>query len=215
MGAFDWNPIASIGSSLIGGLFGASGAKSQNAANQAAAQAQMDFQRESAQNQYQWAMEDMRKAGLNPILAYKQGGSGTLSGSTYSATNVGEAAGAGGARAAGTAMQLQRLNADIKNIEAQENTTRESGRSLKLENDLKARYYEGEWGQKLYNQQNTAAASNKGGIIGNIMSVMKEALRPDTSARTLNYNRGQVFKTLPPPKSKWLRQNLKKKGYYN
>lgn len=37
------------------------------------------FQREMRDTQYQAAMADMRKAGLNPILAYSQGGSSTNS----------------------------------------------------------------------------------------------------------------------------------------
>lgn len=34
-----------------------------------------DWQEYAARNQYQWAMESMQKAGLNPILAYSQGAS--------------------------------------------------------------------------------------------------------------------------------------------
>jgi hypothetical protein len=46
------------------------------------AESQMDFQREMRDTQYQAAMADMRKAGLNPILAYKTGGAGTPSGTS-------------------------------------------------------------------------------------------------------------------------------------
>lgn len=50
----------------IGGLAGSLYSSSQN---QASAQASMDFQKEVLQNRNQWAVEDLKKAGLNPILA--------------------------------------------------------------------------------------------------------------------------------------------------
>ena len=43
-----------------------------------------DYQYMMASTQYQRAMQDMKKAGLNPILAYSQGGSGIPGGSTAS-----------------------------------------------------------------------------------------------------------------------------------
>ena len=108
---------AMIGSALIGGAVSAFGAKRQNEAAQSAAREQMAFQKESAQNQYQWAMDDMRKAGLNPILAYKQGGAGTLGGSSYSPVNVGAAAAAGGQAGFSSALAAKRFNLEErKNI---------------------------------------------------------------------------------------------------
>jgi hypothetical protein len=43
-------------------------------------QAQMDFQERMRKTQYQTAVEDLEKAGLNPMLAYTQGGAGTPAG---------------------------------------------------------------------------------------------------------------------------------------
>lgn len=48
---------------------------------------QMEFQKESLQNRYQWTMKDMRKAGLNPIYAYKGIGAGTLPGASAQFNN--------------------------------------------------------------------------------------------------------------------------------
>lgn len=84
---------------------------------------QMEFQKQSAQSGYQWATEDMRKAGINPILAYKQGGSGTLSGassagSSYTPQNVGTAAVNAATSGAATAMQAARQEAELTNIAA-------------------------------------------------------------------------------------------------
>ena len=45
---------------------------------------QMDFQERMAGSQYQRGMRDMRKAGLNPLLAYKQGGAASPAGAAGS-----------------------------------------------------------------------------------------------------------------------------------
>jgi len=59
-----------------------------NAASAAQAQAQMDFQERMRQTQYQVAIEDMKKAGLNPMLAYTQGGAGVPTGSMGSVSTA-------------------------------------------------------------------------------------------------------------------------------
>ena len=55
--------------SAIGGLFGYKGQKDTNVASAQQAQKQMDFQRDMSNTAVQRRMADLRKAGLNPILA--------------------------------------------------------------------------------------------------------------------------------------------------
>lgn len=56
----------------------------QNAFNASEAQKQRDWEERLANSAYQRAVADMSKAGLNPYLAYSQGGSATPSGSAAS-----------------------------------------------------------------------------------------------------------------------------------
>lgn len=79
-----WGLAAAAGISAISSAFGASKA---NKASQDAAEAQMEFQREMYQNRYQYQMEDMEAAGLNPILSYRQAPPGGPTGASYVAQN--------------------------------------------------------------------------------------------------------------------------------
>lgn len=108
MGFFDGivnsvsNAVSSIGlkdvaSPLIGAVGSLLGTNSSNNANVAlmnqanafnAAQTdkQMQFQKDMRATQYQTAVEDLKAAGLNPMLAYSQGGSGTPAGAAASSS---------------------------------------------------------------------------------------------------------------------------------
>ncbi len=110
--------FSGIAASVIGGGLGLLGGKRQNKAAAAASQKQMDFQERMSNTSYQRVMEDMAKAGLNPMLAYKQGGAGTPGGSTYSPVNVGTAAAQGAQAGASSASQVKRTAAEIQNLNA-------------------------------------------------------------------------------------------------
>lgn len=70
--------LAAIGGSTVTGLF-----------NQYSANKQMDFQSKMSNTSYQRAMADMKKAGLNPILAAKVGGASTPSGAMATMPDLG------------------------------------------------------------------------------------------------------------------------------
>lgn len=90
-----WPALIAAGAQVAGGLISGHGQGQANAANAAQVQKQNQFNAEQAQlnrdfqermsgTQYQRAVADMRAAGLNPGLAYQQGGAGTPTGSTAS-----------------------------------------------------------------------------------------------------------------------------------
>lgn len=125
--------VGAIGS-LIGGGMSSAGAADRNAQSlQIAreqmqwsaqqAQNQMDFQERMSGSQYQRGMEDMRKAGLNPILAYQQGGASAPLGAQGSSPGIPnlENAMEGMGRGATSAGQAARNYFDIQNVRA--NTT--------------------------------------------------------------------------------------------
>lgn len=70
----------SLGGSLITGAFNAKSAKDQ-----------MKFQERMSNTSYQRAVADMRKAGINPILAASRGGASSPGGAGYSYPDMGQA----------------------------------------------------------------------------------------------------------------------------
>jgi len=96
-----------------------------NAFNAAQSQAQMDFQERMRSTQYQTAVEDLKKAGLNPMLAYTQGGAGTPSGAAASAAGSHrvENVAASAANSAAQAAQFTNIMEQNQLLKAQINKT--------------------------------------------------------------------------------------------
>lgn len=102
-GATVFSGLTDLLGSGIGGMFG-----------QSSANAQMEFQKEMRATSYQTAVDDMKKAGLNPMLAYSQGGAATPGGASAHITNP----------LSGTvnsAVAMEKLQTDIKKSQAEEN----------------------------------------------------------------------------------------------
>nr|QJB19086.1 MAG: DNA pilot protein [Microvirus sp.] len=79
---------ANTGLSFIPGVGAYMGQQETNASNAQQASKQMDFQREMANTSYQRGVADMTAAGVNPMLAYAQGGASTPSGAMATMQNA-------------------------------------------------------------------------------------------------------------------------------
>lgn len=88
------DPVSAMimaGASLGSGLLGASSAKSTNRKQIALSREQMAFQERMSNTAYQRAMDDMRKAGINPIMVSKLGGASTPTGAMAQIKDPGQA----------------------------------------------------------------------------------------------------------------------------
>lgn len=117
LAAFGPSAISAAGG-LFGGILGNKGAKDQNSANAALAQRQMDFEERMSSTAIQRRVEDLKAAGLNPMLAYNDAAS-TPGGASAQMVNEKAPLAEGISRGVNSALAARVQNAQIENLHSQ------------------------------------------------------------------------------------------------
>lgn len=116
--------LSSMVGPLISGGMSYLGQSSANAFNAEEAEKNRQWQEQMRATQYQTAVKDMQAAGLNPMLAYSQGGAGNLSGAVSAPAQ--NALG----QAVSSALQARQLSGQLKQMEAQNDNLEEQNKQI-------------------------------------------------------------------------------------
>lgn len=121
-----WETVMAVGGALLGGAF-------QNKYNMDAQEDVQLHQEEMFRHRYQWQMQDMREAGLNPMLASgatpPSGGGGGSVGSGSNPDIVGALA---------TAKQFEKIDQDMKTQEEQQKLLKAQEGKTRMDSDKTA-----------------------------------------------------------------------------
>lgn len=135
------NTLGNIAGSVLGNL-GSSEIQSQY--NENAIRLQNELNVDNYKHRYQWAVDDMRAAGLNPILAATNGIGGSISGASAGTIGMSDiGANTNSARSSSAAMKQAEIAENLsasqieKNI-ADADSTRQSTHGIVIENGIRA-----------------------------------------------------------------------------
>lgn len=130
--------IGTVGS-LAGDVLAYQGQKETNAANAQQARDQMNFQREMSNTSYQRAVADMRAAGVNPALAYSQGGASSPGGASATMGNAAAAFKGSAAAAVDAFNAAQSAIAQRRQMDAATSNTQAQTNQIKIESEERLR----------------------------------------------------------------------------
>lgn len=133
--------LGNIAGSILGGI---GSSQVQSSFNEKAIKYQNDLNVENYKHRYQWAVEDMRNAGLNPILAATNGIGGSIAGASAGTIGMSDiGANTNSARSSSAAMKQAKTAESLatsqieKNI-AEADSTRQATHGIVIDNGIKA-----------------------------------------------------------------------------
>lgn len=135
------NTLGNIAGSVLGSL---GSSEVQSKYNEDAIRLQNELNVENYKHRYQWAVDDMRSAGLNPILAATNGIGGSISGASAGTIGMSDIGANMNSARSSSAAERQAKNAEhlaVSQIEknvAEADSTRQATHGIVLDNGIKA-----------------------------------------------------------------------------
>ena len=135
------NTLGNIAGSVLGSL---GSSEIQSKYNEEAIRLQNGLNVENYKHRYQWAVDDMRSAGLNPVLAATNGIGGSISGASAGTIGMSDIGANMNSARSSSAAERQAKNAEHlaisqidKNV-AEADSTRQATHGIVLDNGIKA-----------------------------------------------------------------------------
>lgn len=162
--------VGALAGGIIGNSMQSAAADRATAASRDMAREQMSFQERMSNSAYQRATADMKMAGINPMLAYMQGGASSPSGASGSASmpQVQDALGKG----VSSAIESRRLKKEVEAVDSQIALNRAQGMAQMAQTNL--------------NNTNALVASQNAEIQAAEMPAIKQQAKADLKKAEFN-----------------------------